>query len=381
MTSVELNSDFDPALPRAASVPMTTATRVRVLPAKQLTAELAQRWRELQRQSPALQSPYFTPEFTGVVASVRDDVEVAVVEEHDVPQAFLPFQRSALGAAQPVAGRLSDFHNWIAAPDFQIDPQTLLKQCGLSSWRFDHLLAPHDCFQPFIFKYSPSPYLDLSQGFAHYEADRRAANSELATTKRKVGKLAREVGPLRLEWDCKDEKALRTLQQWKGDQYVRTGNVDLFSIDWIRKLFDNLLQQDSPELNGKLTCLYAGDRLVAAHLGMSSRNVLHWWFPAYDREMGRYSPGLALLYTMAQQANQYGITRIELGKGDEEYKFRISTGVDQVAEGCVDVVRTRLLLRRGWRAAREWVRNSPLRAGARIPYRLLKRVRDWFKFQ
>jgi CelD/BcsL family acetyltransferase involved in cellulose biosynthesis len=114
---------------------------------------------------------------------------------------------------------------------------------------------------------------------------------------------------------------------------------------------------------------------------MSSRNVLHWWFPSYDRELGRYSPGLALLYTMAQHANSHGVQRIELGKGDEEYKFRIATGVDQVAEGCVDVIRSRLLLRRSWRAARDWVRNSPLRAGARVPYRLLKRVRDWFKFQ
>jgi hypothetical protein len=70
-----------------------------------------------------------------------------------------------------------------------------------------------------------------------------------------------------------------------------------------------------------------------------------------------------------------------LGKGDEEYKFRIASSIDQVSEGCVDVLRTTLLLRRSWRVARDWVRNSPLRGTARVPYRLFKRVRDWFKFQ
>jgi len=355
--------------------------RVRLVAGKQLSGELAERWRELQCSNPALLSPYFCPEFTQVVASVRDDVEVAVIEDHGVPQAFFPFQRGALGAAQPVAGRLSDFHNWVATPDFQMDPRQLLNLCGLRSWRFDHLVAAHDCFQPFILQRAPSPYLDLSGGFAQYEAERRAATSEMATTKRKVGKLAREIGPLRLEWNCSDPETLRKLQQWKGEQYVRTGHVDLFSFEWIRQLFDRLLQRETPELAGKLTCLYAGDKLVAAHLGMSSRHVMHWWFPAYDRELGRYSPGLALLYTMAQQAADQGITRIDLGKGDEDYKFKMATHIDQVADGCVDVVGSRMLLRRSWRVAREWVRNSPLRSTARIPYRMLKRVRDWFKFQ
>lgn len=355
--------------------------KVRVVPGRQLTPNLVQRWSELQRGNPVLQSPYFRPEFTQIVAEVRDDVEVAVIEANSVPQAFFPYQRGALGAAQPVAGRLSDFHSWIAAPEFQFDPQNLLAQCGLSSFRFDHLLDAADCFQPYVFEHSASPYLDLSQGFAHYEANRKADNSEMGTIKRKLSKMAREVGPLRLEWTCECKTARQTLQQWKSEQYLRTDNVDLFSIDWIRSLFDRLLQSQTPDLSGKLTCLYAGDKLVAAHLGMASQEVLHWWFPAYDRDLGRYSPGLVLIYMMAQQANDLGIKRIDLGKGDEEYKFRIATHVDQVAEGCIDRVPTRQLLRRSWRAARDWVLNSPFRGTARIPYRMLRRVRDWFKFQ
>lgn len=358
-----------------------TQIQVRVVPGRALPADLVARWDELQRGNPTLSSPYFRPELTQVAAAVREDVEVAVLEQQGVPQAFLPFQRGRLGAAQPVMGRLSDFHGYIAAPGFQFDPHALLRQCALRSWRFDHLVPEQDCFASFVFKQSLSPYLDLSQGFARYEADRKAVNSELATTKRKLSKMAREVGPLRLEWNCKDENALRTIQRWKGEQYIRTGNVDLFSFPWIRSFFDHLLQEDAESLAGRFCALYAGDKLVAGHLGMSSHHVLHWWFPAYDRKFGKYSPGMVLIYMMAQQANEYGVTRIDLGKGDEEYKFRISSGIDHVSEGCVDVSRTTQLLRRGFWAARAWIQNSPLRSTARVPYRLFKRVRDWFKFQ
>lgn len=372
--------------PMTVDLPVRSTTerllrQTRVFSARALSTDLVARWDALQRGNPTLASPYFRPEFTQVVAEVRDDVEVAVIEEGGVPQAFFPYQRGRFGAAQPVVGRLSDFHGYIAAPGFELDPRELLRKCGLRSWRFDHLIPEQDCFMPFVYEQSSSPYLDLSRGFAHYEADRNAANSELGTTKRKLGKLAREVGPLRLEWNYRNTEDLRTVQRWKSEQYTRTGIADLFTFPWIRSFFDRLLLREEDSLAGQFCGLYAGDRLVAGHLGMSSHNIMHWWFPAYDREYGRYSPGMALIYLMSQQANEHGITRIDLGKGDEGYKFRIASQVDQVSEGCVDVLRTTMMLRRSWRTAREWVRNSPLDSTARMPFRLFRRLRDWFKFQ
>jgi CelD/BcsL family acetyltransferase involved in cellulose biosynthesis len=71
-----------------------TQVQVRVVPGRALPAELAARWDELQRGNPTLSSPYFRPELTQVAAAVREDVEVAVLEQQGVPQAFLPFQRA-----------------------------------------------------------------------------------------------------------------------------------------------------------------------------------------------------------------------------------------------------------------------------------------------
>ena len=41
-------------------------------------ASLLDAWRQAQAMHPALQSPYFSPEFTCAVAAVRNDVRVLV---------------------------------------------------------------------------------------------------------------------------------------------------------------------------------------------------------------------------------------------------------------------------------------------------------------
>ncbi len=66
---------------------------VTVIPGRDLDAELVRAWTELQVANPDLASPYFAPEFTQAVAAVRDDVEVAVVEERGQIVAFFPFHR------------------------------------------------------------------------------------------------------------------------------------------------------------------------------------------------------------------------------------------------------------------------------------------------
>jgi CelD/BcsL family acetyltransferase involved in cellulose biosynthesis len=359
----------------------TSAIQVQVMPARRLTPDLCAKWREIQEANPLLASPYFRPEFTQLVAEVRTDVEVAVIEQAGKVVGFFPFQRTGFSRAQPVAGRLSDFHGVIAAEDFVFDPLSLIASCRVSSWRFDHLLVSQTSFAPYMWTRSRSPYVDLSRGFQAYEAERKADNSELSTIKRKLNKLAREVGPLRLEWNSTDRDALTQLLCWKSQQYERTGLRDVFSFAWIRAFLDRLFELRTPELSGVLACLYAGDRLVAAHLGMSSRHVLHWWFPSYDRAMGRYSPGLCLIYRITQLANEHGITRLDFGKGDEEYKFRLASGADEVAEGSVDLRASTRLMRRTWQTTRDWVRSSPLHRPTEAPLRWLRRMRDWLSFR
>ena len=110
----------------------------------------------------------------------------------------------------------------------------------------------------------------------------------------------------------------------------------LAAAEWIEQLVRSLAEShDDLELDGVLTTLHAGDRLVAAHFGLRSGRRLAWWFPTYDPEFGRYSPGLALLLDLTTLACDRGIDVIDLGRGEHSYKLRVANGTDHVAQGIV----------------------------------------------
>src|SRR5437773_375447 len=83
-------------------------------------------WLEIQRQSAIYGSPYFRPEFTRAAAAVRQDVEIAAIQEHGKTVGFWPFQRGKLSLGRPIGGKMSDFHGPIVRPGTQFDPLAFL---------------------------------------------------------------------------------------------------------------------------------------------------------------------------------------------------------------------------------------------------------------
>ena len=75
---------------------------ITVVPGDRLTPKHVEVWSRLQREDAAVASPYFRPEFTQAVACVRNDVEVAVMEEDGEPVGFFPYQRRGRNVATPV---------------------------------------------------------------------------------------------------------------------------------------------------------------------------------------------------------------------------------------------------------------------------------------
>jgi CelD/BcsL family acetyltransferase involved in cellulose biosynthesis len=224
-----------------------------------------------------------------------------------------------------------------------------------------------------------SPLVDLSTGYEAYRSDRQAAGSRVLTeTARKDRKLAREVAPVEFSPHVADASVLGQVMAWKSEQYRRTGLVDLFGFRWARELVERIMHTSSERFSGMLSVLRAGDRLVAAHMGMRSLGVWHWWFPTYDHEYARYSPGAILLMRTIERACESGLSQVDLGKGDDEYKQRFANAAVDLAEGSVIVGPWRRAMRtvgqRGWQA----MRRSPLRAVGRAPARVLRRVRRWW---
>ena len=81
--------------------------------------------------------------------------------------------------------------------------------------------------------------------------------------------------------------------------------------------------------------IYAGDRPVAGHFGLRTATTLVGWFPAYDPEFARYSPGIVHHLRMAEHAAGSGLQQVDMGKGGREYKGWLKSGDLFVAEGRV----------------------------------------------
>lgn len=351
--------------------------KVEVLPADELGGQHVECWSELQMADPDLFSPFFRPEFFAAVAGVRRDVFVGSIEDAGRPVGFFPFQRGPLGVGKPVGGSLSDHHGVILERAVEIDPPALLRACGLRAWDFTHLVVSQRPFVPYHVRVHPSPILDLSGGFAEYRRLKSSAGSSvIAQADRKARKLAREVGPLRFVADDGDRGALQQLMRWKSRQYQRTKVTDTFASRWRTELIERIHATRTPCFAGVLSTLRAGERLVAAHLGMRTRDALHWWFPSFDAQLARYSPGVTLLMQLATAAEEWGVGVIDLGVGDEHYKRRLMTGSVPLAEGAVTLRGSLTAVRQLSDGAKHVVRHTPLAAPGRQATRWMRRRRD-----
>ena len=349
--------------------------QVTVIPGRDLGAALAQTWRRIQNSNADLYSPYFAPEFTSVVAATRNDVEIALIQEGGEVVAFFPFQRESKTVGRAVGHPLSDYHGVICAPDLIFDPLELLRACKLVAWDFDHLLASQKCFMPFHRAAEQSPQMDLANGYDAYVAERRQAGSEqIKKCLTQMRAIEREVGPLHFIAHSSDPTLLQKALAWKSLQYLKSDKQDLFALSWTRTLIERLHATQTEDFSGMLSALYAGDKLIAVHLGMRSRTVLHYWFPSYDEEMARYSPGLLLLLKMAEHAPSVGLRVIDLGKGMSLYKERLMNASVMLARGSVELP-SWLSFRRGVeRRLRTLVKNSPLGGPLRRVMRRSRRM-------
>ena len=269
----------------------SSPVEIAVVPAAALSDSDIANWRSIQDSNPALVSPYLTPEFTQLVAAVRDDVFVAVLEQQGEAIGYFPYQRGAMRIGKPVGGVMSDYQGVIVADRLPCDPATLVRACGLRAWDFDHLIAAQSEFAPYQRIQTCSPIMDLSHGYEAYLAERRAAGGDkISDLQRLERKLERDHGTLQFVAHETDPRMLDTLIEWKTSQFIRTG-VPTFSVSPGSAIsFAGCTLPTRPVLAVCFRCSHAGGRPVAMSLDLRSRSVRHGSITAFDLE---FSPILA----------------------------------------------------------------------------------------
>jgi CelD/BcsL family acetyltransferase involved in cellulose biosynthesis len=248
---------------------------------------------------------------------------------------FLAFQVGPDRVGRPIGATIADAQAVICAPDFDFNARELMVGAGLDCWQFDHLLVSQQPFVPYHRQLHRAPVVDLRAGHEQFLERLRSHSSDLlAQVGRRRRKLEREIGPVVVEWQSTQRGPdIEQLRRWKTEQYARTGTWDRFAQPWIVKTLASLERSTDPDCAGALGVLRAGDQLVAAHLGLLSSDRLSWWFPTYDPEFSRYSPGLILLLDLIGEAAKRAIALVDLGRGEHAYKLRVTPDFEEVAEG------------------------------------------------
>ena len=310
--------------------------RVTVISAREVGDSERQLWSRIQASDPCYASPCLAPQFTCAISETREDIYVGVLEEANRTTGFFPFQRNSLGGAAASKQRMADYEAVIVRTDAEWTAEELLRGCGLVGWEFETLIASQAQLRPYHRETFASPILDLSRGFEAYKNDIRESGSRLLNKlewQRRA--LEREHGPVRYESHAADVASLEWLMRCKSAQYRRTGLPDHFATRWIASVVERVHATQDPDFAGRLSVLYAGDQIVAAHLGARSRSVWHYWLPCYDRRLAKYSPGSLLLIEMAKSAESIGMRYIDLGQGLESYKLRFMNGSIGIAAGSI----------------------------------------------
>ena len=193
----------------------------------------------------------------------------------------------------------------------------------------------------------------------------------------KTRKMAREIGPVELEFDCKNPELLDQAIRWKREQYNRTNILDYFSTQWTRDLLAGLYDPDSlgplpGDARGILSVLRSGGNVVALHYGMIEGDLLHYWFPAYDPNYSLYSPGTALFRNIVAAATDNGIRYVDMGYGEQPYKLKQTDTTSEVAYGSI----SRSGFHRRWRsfetAAVATLKKVPMKETFKRVYRHFK---------
>lgn len=330
-------------------------------------------WRSIVAEDSRFHSPFFHPEYIRAMSQVRPQVEVAVLSCDGRPQGFLPYERHGKSAL-PLGIKLADFQGLVCTNECEWESHALLRSAGLTACEFDHLVLENSPFSDSVVRVDDSPYMDLSQGYAHYLRTMKDNGSTLISqVQRKRRKLEREVGPIEFNWNDSDRTAWEQMLTWKSDQRARTRTLNILAFPWVQSFLQGVSSIDEFGLQGMVSTLRANGKVIAVHQGMQTEHRLHYWFPTFDPELSRYSPGLVLLLTIAEQAVERGIQRIDLGKGDDAYKASFASGAERLGTATCDLWTPRQLAKSWWIKLQSWIRGSRLKSTAQLPKRIIRR--------
>ncbi|MGB4766960.1 MAG: GNAT family N-acetyltransferase [Rugosibacter sp.] len=295
----------------------------------ELTAEEVAVWDQLLLADD-LRRAFMSYRYARTVAETGGDVVVLVLYDNHAPCGFLPLQRVAglrgkVGIFEPVGGVMTDYFGLVAIDGFKLDVSKLLDATNgqVNAIFFTHLTECQKRFGLVETERRIGLRVRLNGSFSDFWDERKKVRKDFVrNTEKKEKNLASEVGPIFFEWNSsQSEKDLAWLIEAKERQYKRTGKnqaplFDTKNID----LLNRLLQSKDANCEGMISSLRCGEKLVAAHFGLRCHDMLHVWFPVYDHDYSRFSPGRILKKYFIEYGQMNGVSIFDSSEGDSTAK-------------------------------------------------------------
>lgn len=275
-------------------------------------------WRTFAAPDGDLISPYLLPDFAELVDAERGDVQVIIAEDSGAPVGYFACHTPCGGVIRPVGAPLSDYQGFAARPGIALDPAMLLKTLGGCAMVYDNW---HGDAPGRVRTRAGSSVIDLTDGAEAWLFNRtNLFKSHFKKIDQRRRKAEREFGDVRIVLGDPLGDRFEALKAWKSAQYRQSGLIDLFSVPWAKGVLQRSAARAFGPFRGLTASLYLGDQLAAVETGLAAAGVYHSWFPAYDPRFASVSPGLLLLHGIIEHAESLGLSRIDLGKGEQAYK-------------------------------------------------------------
>ncbi|HPA37675.1 MAG TPA: GNAT family N-acetyltransferase [Phenylobacterium sp.] len=351
---------------------------IEVLRPQDLSPARMERWRELQASDIRLDSPFLSPQWARAVERAQGEgarhVRVAVLRQDGRDVGYFAARAGSV-TAMPAGAPMCDYQGLVAEPGVKIDARELVEALGVNRFDFCHMLAEDQSFAPHARGQVTSHVVDVGQGYAAYEAARRAAGtSVLKDCDKKRRKVEREVGEARFTAFSRSRADFDSLVAWKRAQLHATGQTDLFETGWTMRLLRDLFASRDPDFGATLFTLHFGERLAAVHLHLRGRRTVHGWLIAHDPEFERYSPGILLFQDILRWMDQTPYSRLDLGPGDYRFKRELANLGQDVTFGFVGRPSAAAFIRTAAYGVRAAAEALPLGRVSELPGKAMRRL-------
>ena len=304
-----------------------------------LTPQQIEAWHKLHDQETALRSPFTTYGFCHAVDKVRGNVFASILENNGDIQAIFPFERRYSlipGVARKPGGHLSDCFGMIGSARHSLDQGELLKHAGLSVFSFDHLPLQDNTFPVWQGTVSHGIRVEVPN-FHDYVADlQRTKRKFVKEVERHRDQLVQRYGEITFQWQTARPVAeLERLIDHKRSQYLKSGARDALKLPWARQLLLELLGAQHKNCEAILSTLYCGDTWVASNFALRTEQLLHIWFPVFNRDLRRFGPGHVLFFKLIESGADQGVRIVDFGGGVSAYKTKYSGIQYPLFKGCL----------------------------------------------